>query len=112
LTIGSNVTQIGKQAFRDCSNLTSIVIPDKVQTVEYRAFGGCAGVTSITLGSYAFSGCIALEEIINKAARPQALVGAGSGNFDNTDKSFCILRVSSGSLAAYSGTNIWKDFKI
>jgi len=36
-----NVTSIGDEAFRDCSDLTSVTIPNSVTSIEYRAFDGC-----------------------------------------------------------------------
>ena len=59
------VTSIGQYAFRDCSGLTSITIPNSVTSIGYDAFYGCSGLTSITIpnsvtsiGQAAFFGCI------------------------------------------------------
>ena len=43
-----SVTGIGDAAFRFCSGLTSITIPNSVKVIGYRAFYGCS-LTSITI---------------------------------------------------------------
>ena len=60
-----SVTSIGNYAFRDCSGLTSVEIPNSVTSIGQSAFNGCTGLTSIeipnsvtSIGSSAFSGCI------------------------------------------------------
>ena len=44
-----SVTIIGSYAFRNCSGLTSITIPNSVTTIQYYAFLNCSGLTSITI---------------------------------------------------------------
>ncbi len=65
-----SVTAIGVQAFRYCSGLTSITIPNSVTTIGNSAFSDCTGLTSITIpnsvttiGNYAFYGCTGLTSI-------------------------------------------------
>lgn len=48
-----SVTSIGYSAFRDCSSLTSVSIPNSVSYIDNYAFCGCSSLTSVTcLGSY------------------------------------------------------------
>lgn len=64
------VTVIGWGAFRDCSGLTSISMPDGVTNVEYYAFDGCSSLTSITIpdslneiGCGVYRGCSSLTTV-------------------------------------------------
>jgi len=48
MELSDNITEIGMGAFRFCSNLTSIVIPENVKTVGNSAFYDCDKLESIT----------------------------------------------------------------
>ena len=46
-----SVTSIGEWAFRDCSGLTSVTIPNSVTSIGNYAFSGCSSLTSIVVES-------------------------------------------------------------
>ena len=63
-----SVTKIGSSAFKYCSGLASVTIPNSVTTIGYGAFYDCSGLTSVTIpnsvmtiGEYAFRGCSGLS---------------------------------------------------
>ena len=49
-TLSKELTLIEENAFRDCSSLAAIAIPDKVETIEYSAFAGCSNLATVSLG--------------------------------------------------------------
>ncbi len=67
---GANITTIEQDAFRGCSSLKSINIPNTVTTIEEAAFYKCSSLRSITIpigvkkiGGCAFCGCSSLGSI-------------------------------------------------
>ncbi|MBP5288871.1 MAG: leucine-rich repeat domain-containing protein, partial [Clostridia bacterium] len=70
VTIPDRVTSFGNYAFWDCTGLTSITIPDSVTSIGSGAFSGCTKLTSVTIGNsvtaigaWAFEGCMGLTSI-------------------------------------------------
>ena len=70
ITIPNSVTSIGESAFSGCSTLTSITIPNSVTSIGSSAFENCSSLTSITIpnsvtsiGDYTFRSCSALTSI-------------------------------------------------
>ena len=62
------VTSIRQHAFRKCTSLTSITLPDSIATIARGAFNGCSSLTAIvipdnvtSIGQKAFAGCTSLK---------------------------------------------------
>ncbi len=67
---GVKVTRIGREAFRNCKELTSVTIPEGVTYIDGRAFDLCDGLKSVTLpsslkvvGFAAFGKCAGLKSV-------------------------------------------------
>ena len=66
---GKEVVTIGDNAFKGASNITGVVVPDSVKTIEYNAFTDCTNLKDVNLGkieslSFAvFKNCTALTSI-------------------------------------------------
>ena len=70
VTIPNSVTSIGSSAFGVCSGLTSVTIPNSVTSIGDGAFECCSGLTSVTIPNgvtsierYAFFGCSSLTSV-------------------------------------------------
>lgn len=67
---GYPVTRIGDEAFLYCDNITSVTVPEGIETIGKYAFYGCTGLEAAvlpdsvtTLGSGAFSNCTGLQTV-------------------------------------------------
>ena len=83
---GVTVTSIGGSAFRYCTSLKSVTIPDSVTSIGGWAFTDCASLTSVTIpdgvtsiGEYTFSWCTSLTS----ATIPDSVTSIGEFAFHN-----------------------------
>lgn len=82
--IPSGVASIGDGAFSHCSSITSVTIPDSVTSIGDSAFRFCKYLTSITIPNgvtsleyYVFGGCDSLESV----SIPNSVTFIGQGAF-------------------------------
>ena len=66
-----DVTYIGKETFKGCTELTSISIPNSIEYISNSAFEGCSSLTSMVIpgsvkdiGINVFEGCERLKTIV------------------------------------------------
>ena len=114
LVIKKGTLGIAGSAFRECSGLTSIVIPESVTNIEGYAFME-SGLTSITIpqnvtyiGDGVFKECNNLKTVISRAVKPSSL---GTDVFYNVNMEECTLRIPRVSMDAYKKAEQWKDFQ-
>ena len=81
-----SVTSIGESAFRECTELTSVTIPNSVMTIGRESFYACIGLTSVTIpngvttiGDAAFIGCNGLTSV----TIPNSVTSMGNAAFAN-----------------------------
>ena len=84
------LTSIGYEAFRDCTGLTSVTIPDSVTSIDENAFRNCTGLISViigngivSLGKRAFDGCDSLTSLTIYATTPPSKLLSSLPSGDN-----------------------------
>ena len=87
--IKHKVTSIGVSAFKGCTGLTSVIIPEGVTSIGMYGFKGCTNLISVivpegvkSIGDSAFSGCKNLATI----NLPDGMRRIASGAFFNCEK--------------------------
>ncbi len=86
------VVRVGDYAFRDCSSLAEITIPNSIISIGYYAFGHCSSLTEVTIpnsvtsiGNYGFYYC----ESLTNVTIPESVTSIGYDAF-----SYCTSLIS------------------
>ena len=98
ITISNSVTAIREWAFQNCSGLTSIIIPNSVTSIGTGAFIYCSGMTSVTIGNsvttigiHSFYDCNSLTSIV---------VANDNPIYDSRDNCNAIIQTATNTLFA------------
>ncbi len=78
-----SVTSIGDYAFWDCSDLTSVTIPNSVTSIGNWAFSYCSGLTSVTIPNSVTSigrGAFLLCSGLTSVTLPNSVTSIGEYN--------------------------------
>lgn len=109
--------------FASCKQLTSIIIPNSVKSIEDAAFEKCPHLTTITIPNsvtsikgLVFYGCTSLTSVISYIKEPFAIDDEVFYTIydENTDTDYfttATLYVPTGTKAKYETTDGWKNFK-
>lgn len=113
--VPNNVTKLHYGAFNACYDITAVALPNGLVTIGEAAFYACYSITDIaipstvdTIGAVAFMYCDGLANIVNFAAKPQAV---DTAVFTGVNKESCTLFVPNASLEAYKAAEGWSAFK-
>lgn len=109
LVIQDAVKIIGKSAFSQCSNLTSLTLPLALEKIEAGAFSGCSsigGTLSLPnalkeIGSSAFGGCRSMTGCLNFSENLEVL---GGGAFSGCSGFSGNLKIPETIKVLYGGT--------
>lgn len=83
---GEKVTALAPGCFRDCPELTTIILPESLATIDTAAFAGCTNLRGLyipegctAIGADAFDGCISMEAV----SIPGTMESVAPGAFDD-----------------------------
>jgi len=85
------VVAIENEVFKDCTNITSVSLPEGLATIGASAFAGCTG----------------LAKIISKNPTPPE---CDANAFDGVSKSACLIYVPFAAATAYKAVAGWAEF--
>ena len=115
INIPNSVTSIDDYAFSGCNMLASVFISNSLNRIESYAFQDCMSLTSMSIpktvtyiGSRAFNGCSGLTSVITKMDSPCSI---DETCFNENVYEHCTLYVPYGTTYKYKAKNYWSYFE-
>ena len=106
------MTEIGSNAFLNCTSLKTINIPNGIAKIEEQLCRGCSSLETVTIPNsvtyirrYAFRDCVQLQSVRCEAATPPTIE---YDVFYNTNN--CPIYVPTGSVTAYKSATNWSNY--
>ena len=113
ITIPNTVTTIGSDAFAG-SNLKSVILPSSMTTIGQWSFYGCTSLISVTIPETvtnieeeAFANCSKLEDVYCYVERYPSI---SNNAFENSYIDYITLHVPPKAVKAYSNHEVWGKF--
>lgn len=110
------VTKIDEDAFKQCSQINEVVIPDNVRSIGEYAFGECTALKNVYIGKGltfidedAFEDCNALSDMTVTAATPPSV--DDKYVIDPKIRAQVALHVSAEAIDSYKADEFWSSFK-
>lgn len=113
MLIPNSVDTIGGFAFCECTALTSAELGNGVKFIDIYTFLGCSNLQTVKIGTgmikmnYVFVDCPLLKDVTCLAVTPPEVNGTFGGT---TPIATATLSVPSGSVSAYQVASIWENF--
>ncbi len=108
ITLPNIIQQIGEYAFEGCSGLESVVIPNSVTSLGENVFSNCTSLVSVTLPdtityipAAAFGGCTSLTTI----EIPSVVTFIGNSSFSGSGLTFIEIPYSVTDISGYAFQN-------
>lgn len=105
------MTNIGENAFKGCSNIETLRLPENLQIIRKSAFQNCYSLAALTIPASveyiyqeAFAGCSALTQINAQPPTPPFLYNNSFSNFS------VLVNVPNGCVDAYKAAQGWSNF--
>ena len=118
VTLPAGLKEIEKNAFGGCETLTSINLPEGLKTIGEGAFNECTALKSITIpkkvetiGDNAFQRCTGLKDV-TVAWDAASIPDIQESVFIDLSLGDMKLHVPGGTVDAYKGKDVWKNFQI
>ena len=106
----SSLKSLNQEAFKECSSLTSIILPDSLEQIGQSCFADCTSLVTVSLSSnikyiynYAFSRCNSIVNFSITTVTPPTLNSNPlAGNY--------VIHVPSESLDTYKSNRYWSRY--